>query len=183
MSSRALVLRFASDMALSVKARSYQINRCRYVQPFVAKRTRRVTRAGALGLESVDAPASTTELAVYLGLGATLLSFVVTFGVIPQFQSSFKEPDTWQEIYAGLLEMGGVPAVSPAEAAARAQAGCATARASLNSEMIAPAMPVPRALPPARTRLRPHGSAHTSPKPRRCCKQGTPPGGGCAGRR
>lgn len=42
-------------------------------------------------------PEQTTQ-AVYVGLGLTLLSFVLTFGVAPRFKSSFKEPETWQEV-------------------------------------------------------------------------------------
>lgn len=42
-------------------------------------------------------PEQTTQ-AVYIGLGLTLLSFVLTFGVAPRFKSAFKEPETWQEV-------------------------------------------------------------------------------------
>lgn len=46
------------------------------------------------------APADPENLtqAVYIGLGLTLVSFVLTFGVAPRFKSSFKEPETWQEV-------------------------------------------------------------------------------------
>lgn len=52
----------------------------------------------AQGLQGAPADPEQTIQAVYTGLGLTLVSFILTFGVAPRFKSAFKEPETWQEV-------------------------------------------------------------------------------------
>jgi hypothetical protein len=69
--------------------------------------------------------------------GLTALSFVLTFAVAPRFKTAFKEADSWIEIYDRLMEAGGVPSISPKEAAERAKRGkCVPQETKLNAESI-----------------------------------------------
>ena len=92
-----------------------------------AQRERRAPRpARALGIDLSALPApdpAATQQAVYVGLGAALASFVLTFGVAPRFRSAFKEADTWLDMHRELLAMGGVQTISPAQAAQQARKG------------------------------------------------------------
>ena len=85
----------------------------------------------SLHLPSVSALAQ-DDAAVYAVLGTTLLTFVLTFGVVPQFKSHFKEPDSWREIYAEITAAGGVPSISPLEAVSEANRGCAFGRVQVS---------------------------------------------------
>lgn len=67
-------------------------------------------------------PVAATQ-AAYVGLGAAAVSFAATFGVAPHFKNLLKEPVDWREVYAYLMERGGVKTVSPQEAQARARKG------------------------------------------------------------
>lgn len=73
---------------------------------------------------AVAAQGPITIEGVYIALGLNAVLFLLTFGLAPRFKTSFKEADSWIEIYDRLMAMGGVPGIIPKEAAEKAKRGC-----------------------------------------------------------
>jgi hypothetical protein len=76
---------------------------------------------GLAGLTTVATVSG--EQVAYVALAAALTSFVIIFGIIPRFKSSFKEDDQWSGIYAQLMDMGSVTSVSPSVAVSLSESG------------------------------------------------------------
>jgi hypothetical protein len=74
-------------------------------------------------LPGIDVTPEQTTNAVYVGLGLTLVSFILTFGVAPRFRSAFRESETWQEMYPDFMARGGVESIPPRQAIERAARG------------------------------------------------------------
>lgn len=55
-------------------------------------------------------------VAAYGTLGASAVGFVGTFAVAPRFREQFKEDLDWREIYAALVQQGGVRTVTAQDA-------------------------------------------------------------------
>lgn len=67
-------------------------------------------------------PDITAETGAYVALGLSAVSFIGTFGIIPLFKDSFKEPISWMDIYPELAKTG-VKTITAEEAYAKVQKG------------------------------------------------------------
>ena len=62
-------------------------------------------------------------VAAYGTLGASAVGFVGTFAVAPRFREQFKEDLDWREIYAALVQQGGVRTVTASDAYRQTSSG------------------------------------------------------------
>ena len=74
-------------------------------------------------LSTIAESAPNNPALAYGAVASGLALFGTMFFVIPQFKDSFRQGVTWNEVYDSLVSEGGVKAVQPSEAFAKASKG------------------------------------------------------------